>query len=114
MRIAIDNAAEGMVLSGPVVDAKGRLILPKGEKLNPAMLSRLNRFGVTHLDVDAPAAPGADGDGGVEPKAAGVDEAALAATIQARFASIGDDERMGMIRDAVVRQLVRSGVARPI
>lgn len=114
MRIAIDNAAEGMVLSGPVVDAKGRLILPKGETLNPAMISRLSRFGVTHVEIDAPAAPADAADEGAEPKQAGVDEAALAAEIQARFASIGDDERMVAIRDAVVRQLVRSGVARPI
>jgi hypothetical protein len=115
MRIAIENAAEGMVLSGPVVDAKGRLILPKGETLNPSMISRLSRFGVTHLEVDAPeAAEGAAAEGGAEPKQAGLDEAALTAEIQARFASIGNDERMGKIRDAVVRQLVRSGVARPI
>src|SRR3990167_926408 len=103
-----------MVLSGPVVDAKGRLILPKGETLNPAMISRLNRFGVTHLDVDSPTASDGGNDGGADPKPAGVDEAALTEEVRSRFASIGDDERMIMIRDAVVRQLVRSGVSRPI
>ena len=114
MRISIDHAEEGMILLGPVTDTKGRLILPKGVELNAHVLGRLERFGVMNLDVKGPA-EGAEGEEqAAEPQAGRVDDEKLTEEIHARFSEIGDDERMGLIRDAVTRQLVRSGVSKPI
>jgi hypothetical protein len=114
LKISIEHATEGMVLSAAVVDAKGRLILPKGEKLAGPMIERLGRFGVLHLDVEDPAAEPSAGDAGAAPRAPRVDEAALIRQIHQRFDGVRDDTRMILIRDAVTRQLVRSGVSKPI
>ena len=75
---------------------------------------RSERFGVMNLDVKEPA-EGAEGEEqAAEPPAGSIDEEKLTEEIHARFSKIGDDERMGLIRDAVTRQLVRSGVSKPI
>ena len=103
-----------MVLLAPVVDTKGRLILPKGAELSPHVLGRLARFGVTHVDIQPPDQESGGDEEGAEPQAASIDEEQLTREIHQRFEGIGDDERMIVIRDAVTRQLVRSGVSKPI
>ena len=114
MKISIDHAKEGMVLLAPVVDVKGRLILPKGEVLNPHVMGRLARFGVSHVDVETLAADAPDDGNGAAPAAPAVDEGKIREEIERRFADIGTDERMTQIRDAIVGQLVQRGVAKPI
>lgn len=111
MKTAIDHVQEGMVLLAPVVDAKGRLILPKGEKLTGHVIGRLSRFGVTHVDVEGTTPAAGQPEAAPAPK---LDEATLTAQIHARFGAAGQDERMILIRDAVTRQLLRTGVSKPI
>ncbi len=51
-RIRVQEAKVGDVLAAPVTDKQGRTLLPKGAKLSPAVLSRLQGWGVFELSLE--------------------------------------------------------------
>ncbi|MBA5686761.1 hypothetical protein [Rugamonas apoptosis] len=62
LRIAIDQAAAGMILADDLLDAHGAVLLPHGATLTDATLASLRRRGVGHCTVEH-AACGEDADG---------------------------------------------------
>ena len=44
--LAVGQAQVGDIVAEPVVNDEGRVLLPKGAKLSPAVLSRLQGWGV--------------------------------------------------------------------
>ncbi|MEQ9400729.1 MAG: hypothetical protein RJQ04_16310 [Longimicrobiales bacterium] len=55
--LTVDQAQEGMVLSAPVTDRRGRLLIPAGKELSERHVDALRMWGVTHVEVegDSPA-----------------------------------------------------------
>lgn len=58
-QISVEEAQAGDIVVEPVQDENGRVLLPAGAKLSPAVLSRLKGWGVVSLSVE-----GDDGEGG--------------------------------------------------
>ena len=58
-QISVEEAQAGDIVVEPVQDENGRVLLPAGAKLSPAVLSRLKGLGVVSLSVE-----GDDGEGG--------------------------------------------------
>ena len=50
-RIPISEAAAGMVLGEPAVDAQGRILVGKGEVLTDKLIERFHNYGVQELVV---------------------------------------------------------------
>ena len=50
--IPVEQAELGMVLSAPVNDRRGRLIMPAGRALEEKHLDALPMWGVTHIEVE--------------------------------------------------------------
>lgn len=50
--IAVEEAQVGDVLEAPLHNAQGRVLLPKGAKLSPAVLARLKGWGIVELTVE--------------------------------------------------------------
>ena len=92
--IDVGQAEIGDVVAEPVVNEQGRVLLPKGAKLSPAVLSRLRGWGVTRLQVEGEDTAGEDG--GAD-EAGSVDEALLDA-LEHRFAGCEEDEVMMAIK----------------
>lgn len=57
--IPVEQAEVGMVLSAPVTDRRGRLLMPAGKELEEKHLEALPMWGVAVIDVegDGPDAP---------------------------------------------------------
>ena len=96
--IAVGQAQVGDVVAEPVANAQGRVLLPKGARLSPAVLSRLAGWGVSRLQVEGldPEAPEASEESG------GADE-----ILDARFAAWEGDELMMAIKGFARRHLSR-------
>lgn len=86
LRIAIDQAAAGMVLAADLLDAHGAVLLPHGATLTDATLASLRRRGVDHCTVE-PAADAADADGAPSPSAL-AEQAARAALRERQLARL--------------------------
>lgn len=56
-RVALDEAAAGMVLAEALLDGHGAVLLPSGTALSEATLASLRRRGVEHCSVLEAAAP---------------------------------------------------------
>jgi len=50
--IPVEQAEIGMVLSAPVNDRRGRLIMPAGRALEEKHLDALPMWGITHIEVE--------------------------------------------------------------
>ena len=50
--IPVEQAELGMVLSAPVTDRRGRLIMPAGRALEEKHLEALPMWGVTHIEIE--------------------------------------------------------------
>ncbi|MGY8825041.1 MAG: hypothetical protein ACKVJG_14085 [Candidatus Latescibacterota bacterium] len=57
--ISVEEAQAGDIVAAPVQDENGRVLLPAGAKLSPAVLSRLKGWGVVNLSIE-----GDEGDEG--------------------------------------------------
>lgn len=49
--LELDHVAPGMILSEPLLDTKGDVLLPEGATLTEAMLGALHRRGIDYLTV---------------------------------------------------------------
>jgi len=87
--IAVGQAQVGDIVAEPVVNDQGRVLLPKGAKLSPAVLSRLQGWGVNELRVEGEDDT-EDGDGG--------DGGALIEALEHRFSEWEGDELMQEIK----------------
>jgi len=99
--IAVGEAQVGDVIVEPIVNDKGRVLLPPGARLSAAVLSRLQGWGVSTLRVEGEEADAEADDG--EPEADEGREQAL----ELRFALWEDDELMMAIKQ-IARQHLRS------
>lgn len=94
-QIEVTEAQVGDIIAGPVINDEGRVLLPKGAKLSPAVLSRLAGWGVQTIQIE-----GED----VETRA---DEtgATDAADLDQRFSAWEEDELMMAIKQVARRHL---------
>ena len=95
--IAVGQAQVGDIVAEPVVNDEGRVLLPKGAKLSPAVLSRLQGWGVSQLQVEG------DEEDGEE----GADDDALVEALDHRFADWEGDELMLEIKRVARTHLSR-------
>ena len=93
--IDVGQAEVGDVVAEPVVNEQGRVLLPKGARLSPAVLSRLRGWGITRLQVEGEEAAD-EGAGGDE---AGSVDGALLEALEHRFAGCEEDEVMMAIKE---------------
>jgi len=82
--IDVGQAEVGDIVAEPVVNEQGRVLLPKGAKLSPAVLSRLQGWGVIRLQVE-----GDDLDGGDDS-----DDSVLVEALEHRFSDWPEDALM--------------------
>lgn len=71
--VSVDQAMPGMVLSGPVTDRRGRLLIPAGQALSDKHVNALRMWGIASLEIE--------GDEEVEPVVAVSSEAVEAARV---------------------------------
>ena len=90
--ISAGEAKIGDVVAEPLVNAQGRVLLPKGAKLSAAVLSRLQGWGIHQLKIEGQAevdtAPVTEEDS----------ESALREELEYRFSDWDEDEIMGAIK----------------
>lgn len=98
-QIKVDEAQVGDVLTAPLENAEGRVLLPKGAKLSAAVLSRLKGWGVSDLEVE-----GEDPDGPVPTDAECLNR------FEQRFADCMDDPLMQQIKE-IARGHIFGGTA---
>lgn len=96
----VGQAEVGDVVAEPVVNEQGRVLLPKGAKLSPAVLSRLRGWGVERLQVEGEET--ADADEGA------VDDSLLDA-LEHRFSDWEEDDLMMEIKRVARTHLSRAG-----
>ncbi len=51
-QLTVDQAQPGMVLAAPVMDRRGRLLIPVGKELTERHVDALRMWGVTHIEVE--------------------------------------------------------------
>ena len=85
--IDVGQAVVGDVVAEPVVNEQGRVLLPKGAKLSPAVLSRLQGWGVMRLRLEGDDVRGED-DG------ADTDDSVLVEALEHRFSDWQEDALM--------------------
>ena len=95
-RVRVQEAKVGDMLAEPIVDRQGRTLLPKGAKLSPAVLSRLQGWGVSELHIEGQSAWASDKS-----------SAELLAELEHRFADWQDQPLMKQIADIARRHLSR-------
>ena len=95
-RIRVQEAKVGEVLAAPLIDRQGRTLLPKGAKLSPAVLSRLQGWGVFELDIEGQGA-----------RASKKSTDQLLADLEHRFADWQDQPLMRQIEEIARRHLRR-------
>jgi hypothetical protein len=95
--ISVEEAQAGDIVAAPVQDENGRVLLPAGAKLSPAVLSRLKGWGVVNLSIE-----GDEGDEGDEGEMGKSTEDFLG-ELEHRFAGHEGDALMMRIKE-VARQ----------
>lgn len=95
-RISVKEAAVGDALAAPLLDPQGRTLLPKGARLSPAVLSRLQGWGVFELVVEGRGAWTSE-------KSA----AQLLGELEHRFAEWGENRLMMQIKEIARKHLDR-------
>jgi len=61
--VSVEQVTPGMVLSGPVVDRRGRLLIPAGKSLTEKHVGALKMWGVPNVEIEGDD----DGEGTVSP-----------------------------------------------
>jgi len=95
-RIRVQEAKVGDVLAAPVINRQGRTLLPKGARLSPAVLSRLQGWGVFEVQVEGQGAWTSEKS-----------SAQLLADLERRFADWQDQPLMRQIEEIARRHLGR-------
>ena len=93
-KISVTEAQAGDVIGEPIPNDEGRVLLPKGAKLSPAVLSRLAGWGVESIEVE-----------GEDPDAAEDESPAGEVDLDHRFGEWEDDELMMAIKQIARRHL---------
>lgn len=94
-QISVEEAQAGDIVAEPVQDENGRVLLPVGAKLSPAVLSRLKGWGVVNLSVE-----GDDGE-------AGKSAEEFLGELDHRFAGHEGDVLMMRIKEVARQHLVQ-------
>ena len=84
--INVERAHEGMVLAAPVIDRRGRLLIPEGASLSERHVQALMVWGVAKIEVEGDEPEGAQAEA-PSPEALARAEAA----VEQRFAVVGTD-----------------------
>ena len=92
--ISVDQARVGDILSEPLLNGEGKVLLPKGARLSPAVVSRMQSWGITTLAIEG---SGSGETGG--PEAERVEE------LERRFAGLEDDSLMMYIKETAKKHL---------
>lgn len=82
--INVERAQEGMVLAAPVIDRRGRLLIPVGATLSERHVKALLVWGVPKIEVEG-AEPEGEAPAAPSPEALAKAEAA----VEQRFAVVG-------------------------
>ena len=59
--ISVEQAKVGDVLAEPLLNREGKVLLPKGARLSPAVVSRMQGWGISTLAVDGSGSSESDG-----------------------------------------------------
>lgn len=118
-RCPVDQAQPGMLLGQPILDDKGRTIVPAGSRLTPAHIKRLDRWGIDHItitDEDSETALSRiREEEGLPPEKPEIEQPSgedrdkmrrIAEAIQERFSDIKDNPLMEKLKLMAVRHLV--------
>ena len=92
--ISVEQAKVGDVLAEPLLNREGKVLLPKGARLSPAVVSRMQGWGISTLAVDGSGSSESDG-----PAAERVEE------LERRFAGLEDDPLMMYIKETAKKHL---------
>jgi hypothetical protein len=95
-RIRVQEAKVGDVLAAPLANRQGRTLLPKGARLSPAVLSRLQGWGIFELNIEGQGAWTSDKS-----------TAQLLDDLEHRFADFQDQPLMRQIQEIARRHLDR-------
>lgn len=93
LQIPVEEAQVGDRVAEPVRDESGRVLLPVGARLSPAVLSRLSGWGVREIAVERDGAAG------------GKSTADLIGELDRRFADHQDDALMMRIKAVAHRHI---------
>ncbi|MDR3077990.1 MAG: hypothetical protein LBV15_04420 [Planctomycetota bacterium] len=119
VRLRLEEITPGMRLAEALTDSSGVTLIPGGIRLTPMFISRISKWGLTHLevraeDVEAEGAPAkatgpvAQNAGKLPPE---MDEfvRAIAEDVSSRFVNVKGNPLMARLRVAAVRGLVAHG-----
>ena len=90
--IKVEEAQVGDVLAEPLVNPNGQILLPKGAKLSPAVISRFRSWNVEVLEVE-----------GDDPSEQDREERVKA--LETRFEQVVDDPLMAQIKEIALAHL---------
>ena len=96
--ISVDQAKIGDILAEPLLNGEGKVLLPKGARLSPAVVSRMQSWGITSLAVAGSESGEQDG-----PAAERLEQ------LERRFAGLEDDSLMMYIKETAKKHLSRPG-----
>ncbi len=119
--LAIADLEPGMVVAHPIVDQKGRIIIPESTRLTPMHIARLEKWGITKVSVrgveatsiDEPAG-GAENGRDEKPLASNNAEEQefmrrVAAQVAARFSNLPETPINQELRKLTIKHLVLNG-----
>ena len=96
--IPVDQAQVGDIISEPLLNAEGKVLLPKGARLSPAVLSRMRGWGITSLTVEV---SGSEAEGSERPPEE------ILVELERRFEGLQDDSLMMFIKETARKHLSR-------
>jgi hypothetical protein len=96
-KIALEKAAEGMVLAKPIVRENGLVLMGEGTELNEQLIERLKGLDITKVTVKGRPLGGEDGKS-VE---------VLIAELEERFAPVLSDKLCVQIKDIINKDIKR-------
>ena len=109
IQIAREEAREGMVLAEAVEDARGRVILAPGAPLTSVIISRLGRWGVESVVVEAPeleAGEEEEGGGGIaDPQ----EREQVSIRLDQAFRLVAEDPNMQIVKKICSETLLGTG-----
>lgn len=121
MKLALAQVTPGMKLAKAVANAQGVTLMPAGIRLTPMFIARMQKWGLTELDVmveEAPEAVQSEAEAAMQQLAASHAEASqekrdfmrrIATEVAQRFTSVEDSPLMQQCRTMFVKKLIDHG-----
>ena len=111
IQIAREEAREGMVLAEAVEDNKGRVILAPGAKLTSVIISRLSRWGVVSVVVEAPELEESEAGetGGGASTSDPQEREKISARLDQAFRLVAEDPNMQVVKQICSETLLGTG-----